>query len=85
MGVWQTIARRLIRFRYIDFLKDILPFMLTAAAACAIAYFITLSITNLWLLLPLRIIIVAALYLGVIKLAHAQILEECIAFVRRKK
>lgn len=85
VGVWQTIARRLIHFRYIDFLKDILPFMLTAATACAIAYFITLSITNLWLLLPLRIIIVAALYLGVMKLAHAQILEECIAFVRRKK
>ena len=85
VGVWQTIARRLIRFGHMAFLKDILPFMLTAALACAVAYFLTLSVTTLWLVLSLRIVIVAAIYLGIMKLAHAQILEECIAFARRKK
>lgn len=84
LGVWQWQAHRIIGLRLRDALSDTMPFMLSAAAVMVATYFITLPISNLWLLFPLRIIIASALYFAIMKIANAEILNECIRFVRKK-
>ena len=46
--------------------------------------FFTSSITNLWLLLLCRVVLVALLYLLVMKMARAKILDETLDFVKNK-
>ena len=58
--------------------------MLSAAVSCAVAYLLTINFSNLWLILILRIVIVATLYFCIMKFMHAQILEDSIAFFMKK-
>lgn len=85
LGVWQWQAHRLIHLTPGEALADIMPFLLSAAAVMAATYFLTLPVRILWLLFPLRIVIAATLYFAVMKLANAEILNECIRFVRKKQ
>jgi len=82
--VWQGIAGNMIGLRLPDMLKDIVPFMLAALLVMFVAYLATSSLENLILSLLLRIMIAAVVYVALLKLLHAKILEECILFVRRK-
>ena len=84
IGVWQTLAHRLITLRLTDVLKDICPFLLTAAACVAIAYMTTQAISQPVLLILVRIIITAALYLCVMKVARVKIFSECIQFLFKR-
>ena len=81
---WQPFARRIIGLRTIDLLKDVLPFMLIAAAVMTATYFITLAITNQWLLLAVRIVVAAALYYATMRLLNVAILRECLQFITRR-
>lgn len=83
--VWFFFAHRLTTYRLFHFLKDILPFALAAAGVMAVTGLVTSSIDNLWLLLLSRIVLATLLYLGVMRLAGAQILKESIAFFRKGK
>lgn len=83
--VWHYFVHRLIGLRLLDVLRDLLPFCLLSAAVMAFTYWVTLPIRPLLLLLLARILLAAVLYLGALKLLHAQILEECLAFVKRKR
>jgi hypothetical protein len=83
--VWFFFAHRLTTYRLLHFLKDILPFALAAAGVMAVTGLVTSSIDNLWLLLLSRIVLATLLYLGVMRLAGAQILKESIAFFRKGK
>lgn len=78
--IWQKAAKKLIGITYMAFVKDITPFMLAAASTCGIAYIVTSTITNLALLLFLRIIIVSVMYFAIMKICHAQILQDCINY-----
>lgn len=57
------------------FLKDILPFALAATA----------QVPGLWLRLAARVALAAALYYGVMRVAGAHILEECMQFLKGKR
>jgi hypothetical protein len=46
--------------------------------------YLTASITSLWLLLLCRVVLAAILYLLVMKVARAKILDETLDFVRYK-
>ncbi len=89
--VWQWMMKRVAGLRFLDVAKDILPFMLCAAATmvlCAAAtmvvtYFMTRSLQNIYLLLLVRLLVSATIYFCIIKLLNVQILEECIAFCKR--
>ena len=65
-------------------MKDILPFLLIAACCMGGTYVATQSITNLPLLLAVRIIVSASLYFLVLRLLHAEILNECLEFAKNK-
>ena len=81
---WQLFASRLIGYRFVDMLRDLLPFMLIALAAMAVTYLVTNGISNMIILLVVRIALAAALYLITMKQLRAKILEECIEFIRSK-
>lgn len=82
--VWQQLARRLIRLRNKDIILDILPFLLASIGSIAVAHACTFMLSGNILLLCLRTIITAACYVTVLKIAHAKIFEECIAFFTSK-
>ena len=81
--VWQFFVKRLMTYRLLDFLKDIVPFALTAAGVMAVTGFVTQGITNLWLLLISRVVIAAILYYTVMRLAGTVILKECLTFLKK--
>ena len=81
--VWQFFVKRLMTYRLLDFLKDIVPFALAAAGVMVVTGFVTQSITNLWLLLICRVAIAAILYYVVMRLAGTVILQECLTFLKK--
>lgn len=82
--VWQLLVQRFVAVSFLDVLRDTVPFMLCAAATMVATWFITRGIDNLWLLLLVRVVVAAALYYAVMRLLRVQILDECVAFIRRK-
>lgn len=85
LGVWQWQAHRIIGLRLREVLADTMPFMLSAAAVMLTVYFVTIPIKSNLVLFPLRVIIAAALYFAIMKVAKVEILNECIRFVTKKK
>ena len=82
--VWHFFVRRLMNYKLLLFLKDVLPFALAAAAVMAITGFATQSINILWLRLLSSVVVATALYYAVMRLAGAVILKEIMAFIFRK-
>lgn len=83
--VWYGMVHRLTGYRLMSFLKDTLPFALTAVGVMGATWLLTRTITQPWLLLPLRIVVAAMLYYAVLRMTGARILSECMAFILRKK
>ena len=81
---WQRFAYRLIGYRFMSMLRDLLPFMLIALAVMAVTYFVTLPVGNIYLLMLLRIILAVVLYALTMKLLRARIFEECIEFIKSR-
>ena len=66
-------------------LSDTVPFMLSAAAVMAATYYVTSFIESPIILLPSRIVIASILYFAVMKIAKVKILDECMAFIKKKR
>ena len=77
-------ASRLTSYPILLFLKDIVPFGLAATVVMLTTGYLTASITSLWLLLLCRVVLAAILYLLVMKVARAKILDETLNFVMNK-
>ena len=94
MFVWHLFVRRLMNYRLLHFLRDILPFALAAAAVMVVTEVVTeftvycLQFTDdylrLWVLLLCRVLLAAILYYAVMRLSGAVILKEIQAFLRAK-
>ena len=93
MFVWHHFVSREMGYRLTAFLKDILPFALTAAGVMAVTWLVTEFIVDslciddylkLWVLLLSRVALAIALYYAVMRLAGAVILKECLAFFKHK-
>ena len=85
LAAWQLATRRIVGLRFLELLKDVVPFMLIAATVMTAAYYATQFIENLWILLIVRVVIAAALYFVVMRLLNVAILRECMQFVLTKK
>jgi peptidoglycan biosynthesis protein MviN/MurJ (putative lipid II flippase) len=83
--VWQIYANKLIGVRFIDMLKDIVPFAVISIAVMAVTWYLTSFISNNWLLLIARIFIAAVLYAIIMKLLRVKMMEECLNFIRNKR
>ncbi len=82
--VWQHFTHRLIGYRLLMFLKDILPFALAALGVMVVTYLVTMGIQQVMALLFCRIAMAVVLYYLVMRVAGATILKECMVFVKRK-
>ena len=81
---WHYAMRRLCPLSTLTVLKDTAPFALIALGCMVVVHYITLWADILWLRLALRIVIAALLYAGIMRLLHAKVMDECIAFIRKK-
>lgn len=84
MFVWHQFTRRLTGYGLLPFLKDILPFAMASAAVMGLTFIVTEAVSNLVILLILRILIAVVLYYAVMKCARVKILDECVNFLFRK-
>lgn len=82
--VWHFFAGRLSGYGLPDMLADTMPFLTAAAAVMLLTGWATSSVETLWLRLVLRMIISASLYFVLMKMLRVKILDECVAFVKRK-
>ena len=82
--VWQMFASRMVGYRLLTMLRDIVPFMLISLAVMVVTYWVTCAIGDLRLLLVARILVAALLYGLTMKLSRARIFEECIDFIRNR-
>ena len=88
--VWAYFAQKLAGYRFTMLLRDVLPFLLTAAAAMLTTGFTTSLIPALGEgsgvgLLLTRILLAALLYYALMRLFRVQILNECLQFFNRRK
>jgi hypothetical protein len=92
--VWAYFARRLAGYRFTMLLRDVLPFLLSAAAVMLTTSFISTCIIPSTLLggvggglllLIARILLAALLYYALMRLFRVQILNECLQFFNRRK
>ena len=82
--VWQLVAKRLIGLRLKETLMDVLSFLLITLAVFAATHFLTLAITNIYVLLVVRVVLAAVLYVMVMKVAHVAIFNEAWEFMKNK-
>lgn len=82
--VWQWFARRQIGLRLRDVAGDIAPYVLLAAAVMAGTYFLTASITDVYISLAVKIVVAALAYLGILWLAGSRMLREAVGYLRHK-
>ena len=79
-----AFLRREIHLSYLNAIKDVLPFALIAAATMLVTGFLTRSIENIYLLLVLRVLMAAIIYLTAIWLSGAKIFKECVSYLQKK-
>ena len=77
-------AHRLTGLRFMQVFADLTPFFFAAAFVMIAAHYATSWMTIAPLLLLVRVVVAGILYLVVMKLAHAQILDECLHYVTHK-
>ena len=85
LGAWMPSAKRIIGLRLLHVVKDIAPFMVCGALVMVATYLATIAISNLYLLLVVRVLMAAALYYGVMRMLNVVILRECMQFILKKK
>lgn len=83
--VWFFFARREIPLTLAGMLKDLAPYFLLSASLTAIAYYMTLGISNLYLSLAIKIVFVASLYTLILWKMKSVIFRESIQFIKNKK
>ena len=82
--VWFYFVNRMIGTGLLTLLfRDILPFIAISAVSIAIAWFVTSGISNIYLLLTTKIVIVAACYIITLYLCKSVLLTETIQYLRK--
>lgn len=81
---WQWYAHKLIGVRLWEVCKDTIPFALISAALMAGIWLLTTSVTNIYLLLFLRILLAVILYAAIMRLLRVKMMDDCIQFISRK-
>ena len=82
--VWHYFVWLEIRLSLFMALKDVLPFAVIAAGVMAAAYYITIGITNLYLLIISKILIAALLYTAIMWLSRSVTFRESLHYIIKK-
>lgn len=84
LSMWQAMTTRLINYKWAEALFDVAPFLLITIAVFVTTHFATTWIENSLLLLMLKVILAAGLYIAIMRLARVKIFEESLDFLLRK-
>jgi O-antigen/teichoic acid export membrane protein len=79
--IWHHYVHKLIGINIKEVMRDITPYLLATVGSILIAWFITQSIMNVYILLFAKILIVALLYLLIIRALGSVIYRESISFI----
>ena len=82
--VWAFFVKRLHHYRFMQVLRDTMPFALIAAMTMVLTALATTFITTLWLKLVARILLAALLYVGIMWLLRVKIFNEIVRFITRR-
>ena len=80
-GVWMLLARREVGLRVTEFIRDISPYLLLAAALCLGAHYAAAGISNIYLRFGAKVLLVALAYTGTLWMLGSTILRECATFL----
>lgn len=83
--VWYVFVKKEIPLTLSCMARDIGPYLILAGGLNAIAYYITLDISNVYLSLAIKVIFVASFYALALWKLQSVIFLECIQFIRKKK
>ncbi|MCQ2242946.1 MAG: lipopolysaccharide biosynthesis protein [Bacteroidaceae bacterium] len=87
--VWHFFTKDMTaRYSLFAFLKDIMPFAILASLTMLLTWLLTeytISNAHFAILFIAKVIVAAALYTAFMFMAKAEIMKECIGFIRRKK
>lgn len=82
LPVWHYFAYKLAGIRVWDVLKDLFPYLAITLVVLGATYFATLTVTNLYLLLFLKIGIAAVLYLLIMRASNSVMFRECMGYIK---
>jgi len=81
----QFFAWKTIRLQFSDVLKDIVPFAFIISAIIMLTYLLTNTLNNVYLLLLSKIILVAGLYIFVMKISNAVVFKESLEYLLKRR
>lgn len=84
IGIWQYFAKKTIAHSFRSALVDICPFMVAAAFTMVLTYFFTLSISNIYCLFTIKILVAVIIYAAMMRVSSATIFNECFDYLRNK-
>jgi O-antigen/teichoic acid export membrane protein len=82
--IWQYFVHKLVRLRVKDVLRDILPYLGVTLVSFFVAWLCTRNVTNLYVLISLKIAISGILYIFILWCTNAVMLRESLAFLNKK-
>lgn len=85
IGIWQIFARKHIHLRWREMLRDITPYAALSVVTMIFTWFVTKSIANPYIALPVKIVCAAGLYCLILRLVKSTVFAESLAFIRHKK
>lgn len=85
MFVWHYFVNKCVEISIVDAVKDILPFGLISLIVLCITYFVTMSISNIYLLLVTKVLFAASLYSFFMYLTNSVIFKETFDFLLKRK
>ena len=83
--VWLRLAQREVSITFLEFLRDISPYLLLSATLCIIVHFACSGIDNLYLRFAAKVLAVAIPYVGVLWLLGSTILRESADFIIHRR
>lgn len=82
--LWHVFLQRALRLPLLLALRDTLPFAIAAAVAMGVAWVASREVSNVWLVLAVRIAVAAVVYVAIIWIAGAKILREAVGYLLRR-
>lgn len=77
--------RKLIDVKFIEIMKDILPYLITTFLSLFLAYWVTSYIENIYVLLVAKIVITALVYIFILWRSNSIMLKESIIYLNKLK
>lgn len=82
--IWHYFVKSFLQIRFIDIVKDILPYCLISLFTLFIVYWLTIYVSNLYLLIFFKILLSFVIYLLILKIFNSVALSEAISFFKTK-